>query len=149
MLFNHTVCVSNDSARSVTKCIQIIKGRFSWGDKRRVNVIDTIGMCDTEMTATEVLEAAKQSVTIHQFRIDKVVMLMTGRIEGEQLKQARNFLKWLRYEKYPRNFAFVYTKADQIKTAGQRDHNLATMMHELAKDTSVTQVQTYRAKEAD
>jgi GTP-binding protein EngB required for normal cell division len=138
-LFNERVVKASSGAHSITRQILYCQGKMNWSedeawDKRdRVNVIDTIGFCDTEMSGREVERAIHSSVRANITYIDKVVIVCAGRIEPAMVDAVRKMMKWLKYEKFQRNFVFIYNKSDNI-TDFEREENLLTMCSLLGAD---------------
>lgn len=127
LFYNQLVCESNASAMSVTKNIQLTAGMGTvYGVRRRVNVIDTIGFCDTTIQASEVLRLIKSRVETSCMHIDRVLVVCSGRIEGEHVASIKKVMEWLRFPQYQWNFTFIYNKADQL-SAMDREDNLVTM----------------------
>jgi len=118
LMYNQTVCHSAGSAESVTKSIHITTGSGTVEScRRKVNVIDTIGLCDSKMSSSEVLGLIKEKVSQNFMYIDRVVVICSGRIEAVHSDAIKQILKWLRYGTftYQANFTFVYNKADQLR----------------------------------
>mmetsp|Transcript_29596 Transcript_29596/g.92424 ORF Transcript_29596/g.92424 Transcript_29596/m.92424 type:complete len:441 (+) Transcript_29596:55-1377(+) len=127
MLYNQVVCESNASAQSVTKNVQLTAGTGSvYGQRRSVNVIDTIGFCDTTIQASEVFRIVKSRVETTCMHIDRVLVVCSGRIEGEHVASIKKVMEWLRFPQYQWNFTFIYNKADQL-TPEECQDNLVTM----------------------
>jgi hypothetical protein len=111
-LFNANVVKAGASIHSVTRQIQYTQGQLKWledkkWDKReQVNVIDTIGFCDTELSSQEVQSAIRSSVRTSITYIDKVVIVCSGRIEPPMVQAIKKMTKWLSYEKYKHNNFF-------------------------------------------
>eukprot|EP00092_Neocalanus_flemingeri_P036942 GFUD01040216.1.p1 GENE.GFUD01040216.1~~GFUD01040216.1.p1 ORF type:complete len:429 (-),score=69.60 GFUD01040216.1:11-1297(-) len=134
--FNLTVCKTGGSAESVTRQVMFHEGSYRTFRKNndtgehyeqsQVNVIDTIGFCDSLLSASDVLEAIKSSVKINLAKIDKVVIVCAGRIEGPHVQAIRQFMTWLQFSKYKENFVLVYNKSDLLSEQ-QKMENLLTM----------------------
>jgi len=126
-MFNSTVCAAAATAASVTREVNFLQGRsfFRVGDNRgqwqtmekKVNVIDTIGFCDSVMTGTEVLSLIKNSVKINFAYIDKVVIICSGRIENTHVQAIRQVMEWLQFKSYTQKFVFIYNKSDGLTRA--------------------------------
>jgi len=117
--FNRTVCQSGAGAQSVTRHVHIIQGTGTIsGQNKNVNVIDTIGFCDSTMTIEEVLNIIKHSVKINLALIDKVVFVFKeDRFEKGHLDSAKRLLKWLEFggDKCDKlNFHFLINRADRL-----------------------------------
>merc|ERR1711988_824803 len=105
--FNRPVAEARASATSVTRNVQFMEGVFlEYNDKigkivggRTINVIDTIGMCDSFFTADEIYNMIKTNVELNLAKIDKVVIVCSGRIEKQHADMIKKFMKWLQYNK--------------------------------------------------
>jgi len=127
MLYNKTACKSNASAGSVTKMIDITTGKaMILGEDRKVNIIDTIGFCDSDLTASEVLQIIQDRVKMNFINIDKVVVMCSGRVERIHADCAKKIMQWLKYTEYRLNFIFMYAKADLVPEH-MRETNLGIM----------------------
>jgi len=120
-LFNSTVAQSTSSTESVTREIHFYQGEAKWygtsDDNKRqriINVIDTIGFCDSKMSPSEVLEALKTSVKVNASHIDKVFIVLSGRIEKGHEDAIKEIFKWLKLHKYDENVVMVYTKCENM-----------------------------------
>eukprot|EP00928_Gymnodinium_smaydae_P083933 TRINITY_DN6717_c0_g4_i1.p1 TRINITY_DN6717_c0_g4~~TRINITY_DN6717_c0_g4_i1.p1 ORF type:complete len:444 (-),score=57.20 TRINITY_DN6717_c0_g4_i1:147-1478(-) len=128
MLFNKKVCASVCSASSITRQMAIIQGnapneQMAWAYGSRVNVIDSIGFCDSELSPEEVIALVKQHIKSTFLYIDKVVIVCaSGRLEIAQRLSIQNIMKWLNYRDYPYNFALVVNKADLIDEQDREMH---------------------------
>jgi len=141
-LFNQKVVKAEANVHSVTREIQYTRGKLIWAedhkwDKRdQVNIIDTVGFCDTELSASEVHNAIQSSVKTHVTYIDKVVMVCSGRIEPPMVLAMKKMMKWLRYEKYKKNFVFIYNKSDSLSDF-EKEESLETMSSLLGADPNL------------
>ena len=149
-LFNATVCKTGATAESVTRELQFAQGtatvtRTFMKDGvrvskmiqvRKINVIDTIGFCDTVFTATQILSMIKSSVKVNMAHIDRVVIVCSNRIERDHATAIKQFMGWLQYEQYKNNFVFIYNKADGL-TEGEKKQNILAMIDVL--DASLTE----------
>jgi len=131
-LFNEYVNKTAATASSVTKQLSFATGSVSWIIEsnsvtkevcKKVNVIDTIGFCDTVLSADKVLKIIQNSIKINLINLDKVVIVCSGRIEGDHIKAITNFMAWLKYEKYKKNFVFIYNKCENL-TSAEKKKNL-------------------------
>merc|ERR1719335_1434904 len=60
MLFNQKVAEVKASAMSVTRQMEVYQGFSSWqGEVRQINIIDSVGFCDSVIPAAEVLRLVK------------------------------------------------------------------------------------------
>lgn len=131
LFYNRKVCESNASAASVTKTIDITSGQAQiMGQMRKVNIIDTIGFCDTDLTSSEVMSLIKDKVKLNFMYIDMVVVMCSGRVEKLHADAAKQVMNWLKYSEYVFNFTFIYGKADLVPE-DEREANLALMCEKL------------------
>jgi GTP-binding protein EngB required for normal cell division len=120
LLFNRNICETGASAYSVTRHCQFIRGVFNG---QRVNIIDTIGFCDSKMKRKEVLDVIKDAVKVNLMKIDVVVFVCGGRIESGHSKSIRAFLKWLGYSpKLKERFFFIRNKADLMNESEKLEY---------------------------
>jgi len=101
---------------------------------KKVNIIDTLGFCDSQLSASQVLDAIKSSVKVNCTSLDKVVIVCSGRIEGKHTAAILQFMDWLNYSSYRDKFVFVYNKCDG-QTLGTKTANLADMCDLFGVDT--------------
>lgn len=132
---NKVVCPSSNSTRSVTRHMDIIQGTVIVGDSmpecRRVNLIDSIGLCDSELSPEEVISVVKQHIKSTFVHLDKVILVCAnGRLEKAHYEGMRKIMKWLKYESYPFNFSLVFTKADLVQEE-EREQLLAEVCNDL------------------
>ena len=145
LFFNRKICESEDSVDSVTRNIEFHVGLgecFLNGAHgvHRINLIDTIGFCDSELSSEEVVELLKQQVLGNVGRIHKVLMVTSGRIRKEEEESIKQMLKWLGYEhgwdKLTNfSFLFAYTKTDG-QSEEQKQRNLLKMCERLGIRTT-------------
>ncbi|CAE7254456.1 spn2 [Symbiodinium sp. KB8] len=115
LLFNSDVTESKGAAHSVTREMKVLSGQGKIYDSiRKVNIIDTIGLCDSHISARMVLELIKSSLKVNFAYIDQVVVICSGRIEAIHTESITQTLEWLRYKDYRYSFTFVYNKADLL-----------------------------------
>jgi len=135
-LFNLTVSPSRASLDSVTKEIRFYEGICTFVTmrgwrrvryNRPVNVIDTIGFCDSVMSPADVLEAIKLSVKVNASYIDKVVIVCSGRMEKAHADSIRALLGWLKFKQNRNKFVFILNKSDLLSEV-DKQHNLAAML---------------------
>merc|ERR1719350_1249005 len=74
-LYNKEVVISKSSPSSVTRKCQYTQGYYNG---KKVNIVDTIGMCDTVLSPEEVYNVVKDSVRANMVYIDKVVVVCYG-----------------------------------------------------------------------
>jgi GTP-binding protein EngB required for normal cell division len=127
--FNMKVCESKAAALSVTKEMALHSGRAIIGGRmRKVNVMDSIGFCDSKLTSNEVLNLAKDALKVNMLMIDRVVIVLSGRIEAAHVDSIKTVLKWLKYSKgSDSNYTFIYNKADTMATAAEATQNILYM----------------------
>jgi len=100
---------------------------------RPINVIDTTGMCDSFFTPDQIYNMIKSRIELNLAKIDKVVIVCSGRIEKQHADMIKQFMKWLHYTKYKKRFCFIYNKSDQLKEE-EKTRNLLTMCEMLGAD---------------
>ena len=156
LLFNQKICESDDSVDSVTKNIEFHVGHGECqpvvtepSGVHRINFIDTIGFCDSQLSSKEVVELVKQQVLGNVGRIHKVMIVASGRIRKEEEESIKQMLKWLGYshgsdKSTNFSFIFVYTKTDG-QTEEQKQRNLLKMCERLGVRT--TSIYSQRRKE--
>ena len=144
LLYNTTVMRTDDTAESVTRQIIFTQGKYMWlsaknrmrsAKSKKVNIIDTVGLCDSVFTATQVYDMIKNSVETNLMHIDKVVVVCSGRIQQTHVEAIKQFMKWLKYTEHKNKFAFIYNKCDG-QTERKKSTNLLTMCEKLGVDTS-------------
>ena len=164
-MYNKTVCKVEGGIDSVTKEIHYTQGVYSWPYRlddyhgvitnrtARVNIIDTIGFCDSVLTPNQVLAIVKNSVRVNLANIDKVVICCSGRMEAEHRNSIKQFMDWLNYKKYKQQFVFFYTKTDRMSEEEKQrnlfriceslelDNNSALMMKTLIDDQEIKTIQ--------
>ena len=70
----------------------------------------------------------KSSVKVNVCHIDKVVVVCSGRIEGQHAQAVQQFMKWLKYKKHRNQFVFVYNKADHCDGEEEKMENVKGML---------------------
>ena len=146
-MYNMNVCMAKGGVTSVTKDIHFIQGTYSVPTIKikgqltdrdvKVNVIDTIGMCDSVLTANEVIALVRKAVKINLDHIDKVIICCSGRLELGHKNSILKFMKWLRYQDFKENFAFFYTKTDGMPN-DEKQNNLLKICDLLNIDSQVS-----------
>jgi len=136
--FNKTVSVSAGTAESVTRDIHFFIGSAMLGraptddvkewhlQRRKVNLVDTIGLCDSALPATLLQELIQQKLKGNFAYIDRVVIVCSGRIERGHQEAIHQFMKWLSFDQYAANFTFIYNKADTVDEE-EREQDLFQM----------------------
>ena len=132
MLFNENVNESRGGARSVTRDLSFLQGSAELRETNegesikiiqpKINIIDTIGLCDSVMTEEEVFSLIKEKLESNLFHIDRVVIVCSGRVEICHQEAMKNFMRWLKYKEYKRNFTFIYNKCDMIEEDKRLDN---------------------------
>jgi GTP-binding protein EngB required for normal cell division len=122
ILFNQKVATVKPSAQSVTKQMEVYQGHvLDHNDpeepRRRINVIDSVGFCDSQIPPDEVLRVVKGFIKTNVLAVNKVLIVCSGRIESEQAAAIKNIMKWLGYSKHKSEFVFLYNKAESISEA--------------------------------
>lgn len=134
VLFNREVTASAAAGRSVTVSCEIMRG--AWRGKK-VNVIDTVGLSNSEASPERILEDIKAVVKNNVVLIDVVVFVVAERIAEGHQKALKECLKWLDYS--PENkarFVFLYNKGDTIVSDAEKGVCLSDMGRLLGVDVS-------------
>ncbi|CAK0884335.1 unnamed protein product [Prorocentrum cordatum] len=136
MLFNRKVAKVKATAKSVTKQMHIYSGTFTFREQTRtVNVIDSVGFCDSVMPASDVTRMVKEFIKSSVFHVHKVLIVCAGRIEDEQSQAIKNFMEWLDYQHYKSQFIFIYNKSENL-TPAERTECLGEMCDLLGADSN-------------
>ncbi|EOD20974.1 hypothetical protein EMIHUDRAFT_208032 [Emiliania huxleyi CCMP1516] len=140
LFFNKKICESEDSVDSVTRNIEFHVGRGECvvngvRGVHDINLIDSIGFCDSELSSKDVVALLKQQVLGNVGRIHKVLVVTSGRIRKEEEESIKQMLKWLGYDPWwdketNFSFIFVYTKTDG-QSDEQKQRNLLKMCERL------------------
>lgn len=142
LLFNKNVNIAKQGAMSVTKEVNFSKGvafkHFGKEDhEQEVNIIDTIGFCDSAMSESEVYDAVKDKLQTNLVYIDRVVIVCSNRLEMAHQEAIKKYLEWLDYANNKQNFCFIYNKCDGMDE-GSRLANLSHVCQLLKIDTTIT-----------
>lgn len=130
-LFNKTVAQTGSDARSVTRDISIYNGNgFIEKESRTINVIDTVGLCDSVMSPFEVEQLIINKLKAQEAEIDRFVIVVSGRIELPQAQSIRAIMTALHFTDHSSNFVFVYNKADLVEDSVTIQNNIAHMAQE-------------------
>lgn len=115
-----------DVASGVADLFDSVQGKLV---QRQVNVIDTIGMCDSELTDDQVIATMKEHVKVNFMCIDRVIVVCGDRVERPQVEGMHRVMKWLKYDQRfrRRNFLFLCNKSDLMKTS-ERDAGVLGML---------------------
>lgn len=126
-LYNRRVALVKASPHSVTKHMDIYSGTYSnRGAVTDLNIIDSIGFCDSVLTAAEVVSIVKGFIQTNDVILHKVVIVCAKRIERDHALAISQFLGWLKYSQNQGNFVFVYNQAENLDDA-ERNEALAAM----------------------
>ena len=71
------------------------------------------------MSPKQVLDAIKTSVKVNATFLDKVVIVLSGRVEAEHKQSIKNFMSWLKLHEYQDNVVVVYTKCEGMDAGDQ------------------------------
>jgi len=104
------------------------KGISLFGDKC-VNIIDTIGFCDTHMTQEQVMATIKTKLKHNLVNVHKVIVVTdaNNKLTLQATRAIQDMMSWLEYEKSKKNWIFVSNKCDGLSKA-EREKNLADTM---------------------
>ena len=162
LIFNKDVADAYDDPDSVTKNMTFYTGeskvaevhssasvmstaKFVDGDRlgqvrKRINLIDSIGFCDSHLDPDEVYRIIKEQITSNTATLHKVLILTSRRIEAQHKESIKQVMKWLRYDSKATcgssniSFLFVYTNMDGIDE-DQRATRVAKMCDRLGAAT--------------
>ena len=147
LLFNKNITPAHAGATSVTREVIFHQGSCDFeklvdGNKLnikhpKINVIDTIGLCDTVMERNEVFNLIKDKLRTNVLHIDRVVIVCSGRLEKNHQIEIKQFMKWLRYKEYVTNFALIYNKCDGMEE-GKSLKNLSIVCGMLGMNAAAT-----------
>ena len=98
-----------------------------------MNIIDTIGLCDSMLTDEEVHMFINESLKINLMHIDKVLVVCFDRITPPHVESIQQFLELLQFKNHKSNFVFVYSKCDGASEE-EREENLEAMVDMLDND---------------
>ena len=108
--------------------------------RKRINLIDSIGFCDSHLDPDEVYRIIKEQITSNTATLHKVVIVTSGRIEAQHKESIEQVLKWLNYdprrgERTKHSFFFVYTRMDG-KSDEQKSKALSKVCDRLGASTA-------------
>ena len=127
-IYNMYVCPVSSGPQSKTRRVHYTQGGYFFGKKwKTVNIIDTIGLCDSMLKDEEVHQFIETSLKINLMHIDKVLVLCFDRITQPHVQSIQQFLKLLEYHKRKANFIFVYTKCEEMSEE-DRETNIEDMV---------------------
>ena len=149
LIFNKDVADAYDDPDSVTKNMTFYTGEGYVAEghggrlvqvRKRINLIDSIGFCDSHLSSKEVYRLIKEQITSNTATLHKVVIVTSGRIEAQHKESIEQVMKWLKYDAAAMtgssvSFFFVYTKMDG-KTDEQRSTALAKVCDRLGASTA-------------
>ena len=152
LIFNQNVAEAYVDPDSVTKNMTFYTGEGYVTEfvrdrnvqvKKRINLIDSIGFCDSHLDPKEVYRIIKEQITSNTATLHKVVIVTSGRIEAQHKESIKQVLEWLKYDPKATpgsassnmSFLFVYTKMDG-KSEDERATALAKMCDRLGAATS-------------
>lgn len=139
LLMDYDVCPSSDSGESVTSQVQVLHTEGYIGVNRRtINVIDTVGLCDTKRSTADVLAITKQFCKHQQLDIHSVVIVVKPRLEDAHVEGIKQFLTWLKYKKTHQRFTFVFNRLDDA-TPALKAQNLSQLVQKLGLETDFVQ----------
>jgi len=147
VLFNCVVSDSSSSMESVTQDIHFFKGKLNMSHPlvselaagkhtevslfrgKVVNIIDTIGFCDTHLTQEQVMATIKTKLKHNLINVHKVIVVTdaTHKLTLQATQAIQDIMSWLKYKKFKRNWIFVSNKCDGLSKA-EREKNLADTM---------------------
>lgn len=99
--------------------------------RRRVNVIDTLGFCDSTLCKDAVVRVVQDWLRIQAVMIDCFVIVVSNRIELDHAESIKKMLDWSNFDEYPLNFVFVCNKADLCPDEDTLQTNVALMVEQL------------------
>ena len=148
MLFNCDVSESSSSMESVTSDIHFFRGMLNMSHPevkaflkpygvichtlfsgKCVNIIDTIGFCDTHLTQEQVMATIKTKLKHNLVNVHKVIVVTdaNNKLTLQATRAIQDMMSWLKYEKCKGNWIFVSNKCDGLSKA-EREKNLADTM---------------------
>lgn len=135
-LFNRTVCPVGASLMSVTREIVVHEGetdilQVNGVTRRRVNIIDTLGFCDSTLHRDEVVQVVQDWLVNQAVMIDCFVIVVSNRIERDHEDSIKKMMGWLNFANHKGNFVFVYNKADLCPSEETVQTNIALMAQQL------------------
>ena len=73
------------------------------------------------MSTREVLDAVKASVKVNATVIDKVVIVLSGRVEKGHEDSIKDVMKWLKLHQFSENISLLYTKCEDMTPSEKYD----------------------------
>ena len=117
-LYNREVCtIGKDSATRQTDEVSSTHGIYFYGKKKkdfkRVNIFDTIGLCDGQLSDSENIEYIRSYFEPRIEKLDKVVVIFSVESKSENNTEAlKACLYALNYADNKENFIFVLSQCD-------------------------------------
>jgi hypothetical protein len=114
------------------------------GVVRRINIIDSIGFCDSHLDPIEVDRIIKEAIKGNCLKIHKVLVVVSGRLQKEHQDSIKQILSWLGYDpkatrgpSFSESVFFIYTKCDG-QTEEKKQQNLLRVCDLLGAESSNT-----------
>lgn len=138
--FNKSVCPTGASAFSITQEVRFYHGKIPVGklnNFEKINIIDTIGFCDSVLTEDEVFKSIKHTLEANVIYIDKVIILSSNRLEAVQVKAISQCMDWLKFKDHKKKFSFILNKSDNL-TENEKMESLAFICDKLDADLTTS-----------
>lgn len=134
LMFNKRICRAGDDIDSVTRNMEfhVGEGMTPGGIVKRINIIDSVGFCDSHFSSSEVYNIIKESVAGNCLQIHKVLIITSGRLQKDHQDSIKKILEWLQYDARATggpsmSVNFIYTKTDG-QSEDQKQRNLTKMV---------------------
>jgi len=116
LIFNTVVAFSELSSNSCTKEIIFYYGKINGPEvsDKKLCVIDTVGLCDSMLSQTEVLLLLKDRINIIS-HINKIFVVVNHKHEKGHYEGIMNIFDWLSVIQLPSLVHFIITKCEGIK----------------------------------
>ena len=136
IFFNAYVSKTRDqNAISVTRTFHMVQGSYRCSDNKqlKVNVVDTMGLCDLFIEDEEAVRNLSEAIFTEQTRIDKVVIVVSETpISTAHSSAIKELLKELSYQDNKDNFVFLFNK-----TEGLEDDTKLRLLMEIGSELEV------------
>ena len=136
IFFNASVSRTRDqNAISVTRSFLMVQGSYTCSDNKqlKVNVVDTMGLCDLFMEDEEAVRNLSEAIFTEQTKIDKVVIVVGETpISTAHSAAIKVLLQELSYKNNKDNFVFLFNK-----TEGLDDDTKLRLLMEIGKELDV------------
>ena len=136
IFFNASVSRTRDqNAISVTRSFLMVQGSYTCSDNKqlKVNVVDTMGLCDLFMEDEEAVRILSEAIFTEQTKIDKVVIVVGETpISTAHSAAIKVLLQELSYKNNKDNFVFLFNK-----TEGLDDDTKLRLLMEIGKELDV------------